>query len=207
MNNSQWRGAAIDRTRRRFYLYGASAGAGGCRGVEAHIILVNRRRRGARRGRSALALTDLQHVLDAARVQQLEAAAERDAAVVVGRRARQRRVHADVALIPRERPVHDAPLHRLRDALVALLDTLKRNSSGHDLGRDVKQSGRGARPAARARRACRHNARSAARRGLPVIGRTLRPAALRRTLRPSLARARAAQPQGKCGLIVNYVFD
>lgn len=96
--------------------------------------------------------------------------------MVVGRRPRQRRVHADVPLIPREGPVDDAPLHGLRDALVALLDALEGDGRGDDLGRDVKQRRRGARPAAGARRTRGHGARSAARRGLTPGGAPRAPA-------------------------------
>lgn len=86
--------------------------------------------------------------------------------MVVGRRSRQRRVHADVPFIPREGPVDDAPLHGFRDALVSLFDALEGDGGGDDLGGDVEERRRGARPAAGARRARRHGAGSAARRGL-----------------------------------------
>lgn len=86
--------------------------------------------------------------------------------MVVGRRARQRRVHAYVAFIPREGPVHHAPLHRLRDALIAFLDALEGDCGCDYFRGDVEQGRRGARPAAGARRARGHGARSAARRGL-----------------------------------------
>lgn len=86
--------------------------------------------------------------------------------MVVGRRSRQRRVHADVALIPRERPVHDTPLHGFRDAFVSLLNALERDRGGDYFRCNVEQRRRGARPAAGARRTRGHGARSAARRGL-----------------------------------------
>lgn len=55
------------------------------------------------------------------------------------------RVHADVALVPRERPEDDPPLHGLRDAVVTLLDPLERDVLGDYLGRDVQESVRPAR--------------------------------------------------------------
>lgn len=152
----------------------------------------------------ARSLTDLEDVLHAAGLQELEAATEGDVAVVVGRRARQGRVHTDVALVPRERPVHDAPLHRLRDAFIALLDALEGDRGGDDLGRDVEQGRRGARPAAHARRTRRHGARSAARRGLTdVPSATLPPRPLSRLPPPG-------RPARMCALhrhtTINYSF-
>lgn len=102
-------------------------------GGRARLILVNRRRRAANE-----TLTDLQHALHAAGLQQLEAAAKSNIPVVVGRRPRQRRVHADVAFIPREWPVDHATLHRLRNALVTLLDTLERDIRGDYFSGDVE---------------------------------------------------------------------
>ncbi|VVC93101.1 unnamed protein product [Leptidea sinapis] len=96
----------------------------------------------------------------------LEAAAEGDVPVVIGRRPGQRRVHTNIALVPREGPVHDASLHGLRNAFIALFDTLERDRGGYDLRGDVEEGLRGARPATSARRTRRHRARSAAGSGL-----------------------------------------
>lgn len=57
----------------------------------------------------------------------------------------ERRVHADVALVPRERPEDDPPLYGLRDAVVTLLDPLEGDVLGDYLGRDVQESVRPAR--------------------------------------------------------------
>lgn len=90
-------------------------------------------------------LTDLQHGVDASGLEQLEALAEGEVLVVGLRRhprgghPRQGGVHAYVALVARKRPVDDAPLHRLRDAVVALLDALERDVLGDDARGEVQQ--------------------------------------------------------------------
>ena len=54
-------------------------------------------------------------------------------------RSRQRRVHANVALVAGERPEDDAPLHGLWNAVVALLDALERQMLRHNLRTNIEQ--------------------------------------------------------------------
>lgn len=83
---------------------------------------------------SVTSLTDLQYVVHAAALQQSDAPAERQPRLVAALPATsdllpagvERRVHADLPLAPRERPVHDPSLNGLRDPLEALLYPLKR---------------------------------------------------------------------------------
>lgn len=86
--------------------------------------------------------TDLKDVIDAAGLEELEAAVEGQVLVLerVGGGPRERRVHADVALVARERPEDDAPEHGLGDAVVALLDPLERDALGHEAGARVQQA-------------------------------------------------------------------
>lgn len=88
-----------------------------------------------------LELTDLEDVGDAAGLEQLEALVEGLIVAVGGGGVHlgQRRVHANVTLVPGERPEDDPPLHWLGDAHVALLDALERDVLGDHPGADVQQ--------------------------------------------------------------------
>lgn len=86
-------------------------------------------------------LTDLQHVRDLSLLHQLGPTVERGVVVLPrrGRDAGQAGVHADVPLVPRERPEEDPLLHRLRDPRDPLLDRLEGKVLRHDLGARVQQ--------------------------------------------------------------------
>ena len=92
-------------------------------------------------------LTDLQYVVHAAALQQSDAPAERQPRLVAALPATsdllpagvERRVHADLPLAPRERPVNDPPLNGLRDPLETLLHPLERPLLRDFPRRDVQQ--------------------------------------------------------------------
>lgn len=93
-------------------------------------------------------LTHLKYIVHAATFQQSDASPERQPRLVAVLPAAsdllpagvEGRVHADLPLAPRERPVNDASLHGLRDPLEALLHPLKRPLLRDFPRRDIKQS-------------------------------------------------------------------
>ena len=83
----------------------------------------------------------MEDIVDRGALQQLESAIKRQILIfhrIVG--PGQRGIHANVALVARKRPEDDAPLHRFRNAIVALLDALEGHLFGHDFGADVEQA-------------------------------------------------------------------
>lgn len=100
-------------------------------------------------GRSVItSLTHLKHIVHAATFQQSDASSERQPSLVAVLSATsdllpagvERRVHADLSLAPRERPVNYPSLYGLRDPLETLLDPLKRPLLRDFSRRDIKQS-------------------------------------------------------------------
>lgn len=92
-------------------------------------------------------LTDLQYVVHAAALQQSDAPSERQPRLVAALPATsdllpagvERRVHADLPLAPRERPVNDPSLDWLRNPLETLLYPLKRPLLRDFPRRDVQE--------------------------------------------------------------------
>lgn len=97
-------------------------------------------------------LTHLKNIVHAATLQQSDAPSERQPRLVAALPATsdllpagvEGRVHADLPLAPRERPVNDASLYGLRDPLEALLDPLERPLLRYFSRRDIQQSLRAA---------------------------------------------------------------
>ena len=89
-----------------------------------------------------LFLTDLQNILDAALLEQLDAAVKGRVVVLlaVGGHPGQGAVHADVALVPGKRPEDHPLLDGLGDAVVALLDALERHRLGRDPSANVQEA-------------------------------------------------------------------
>lgn len=92
-------------------------------------------------------LTDLQYVVHAAALQQTDAPSEWQPRVVAALPTTpdllsacvERRVHTDLTLAPRERPIHDPSLNGLRDPLETLLYPLKRPLLRDFPRRDVQE--------------------------------------------------------------------
>lgn len=92
-------------------------------------------------------LTDLQYVVHPAALQQSDTPQERQLSLVIIVPARstflpagvEGRIHTDLLLAPRERPVYDPPLDGLRDPLEPLLHPLERPLLRDSARRDVEQ--------------------------------------------------------------------
>lgn len=92
-------------------------------------------------------LTHLKYIVHAATLQQSDAPSERQPRLVAVLPATsdllpagvKGRVHADLPLAPRERPVNDSSLYGLRNPLETLLDPLERPLLRYFSGRDIQQ--------------------------------------------------------------------
>ena len=85
-------------------------------------------------------LTNLEYIVDTGAFQKFETAIKRQVLIfhrIVG--SRQGGIHANVAFIAGERPEDDAPLNGFWNAIVTLLDSLKRYVLSHYFSTDIQQ--------------------------------------------------------------------